>query len=291
MAFSGEQRATAPEPRREPILSEASAPPRFRWPMRLLLFLLIGDMLVRGFGVLLPLPAWREELGMERQPRRLPTRAEVRELLARDAIPYSESLTEEVLRSLDSVWNFCKPWPGRDVRERIAEADSWKRGGTFVLCWLNTRLEFLENLAGIDQEWPMFSPSVSQWRWIARARLEFADGTTQTIRQTADPADLTRFTHWNQEKVLDYELHVRDDDEIATSGWCNLLAHRHARNEQGAALARIVVFLVRYDYPPPGTDARAFLHAQTGPPADQVRPPYYEYDARTRQGKMLPRQP
>lgn len=268
-------------------MPDATSPPRFRWPMRLLLFLLVFDMIVRGFGVLLPIRAWREELDLDRQPRRLPTRAEARALLAKDATPYAESLTEDVLRSLDSVWNFCKPWPERDVRARIAEADPWRRGGTFVLCWLNTRLEFLENLAGIDQEWPMFSPSVSKWRWIARARLVFADGSQQTVRQTADPADLTRYAHWNQEKVLDYELHVANDDETATFGWCNLLAHRHPRSGRGDALARIEVFMVKYDFPPPDADARAFLRAQTGPPADQVRPPYYEYDAAARQGKML----
>src|SRR5262249_9422849 len=177
------------------------------------------------------------------------------------------------------------------ARARIAEGDVWECGGKFALCWLNTRLDFLECLAGIDQEWPMFSPNVSRGRRIARARLVFADGGEQIVRQTADPEDLTRYAHWNQEKVLDYELHVNDDQEDATFGWCNLLAHRHPHNEQGSPLARILVFLVRYEYPPPDVDARAFLRAQTGPPPDQVAAPYYEYDARARRGKMLPKQP
>jgi hypothetical protein len=65
-----------------------------------------------------------------------------------------------------------------------------------------------------------------------------------------------------------------------------LLAHRYPEHN-GSPLARIFLFQVRYDFPPPGVDAREFLRQQTGPPADQISPDYFRYDVCERKGTYL----
>lgn len=264
----------------------AAAPPRFGWPTRLLLGVLLFDIVFRSLSVLLPCADWMRELDMRFLPQRLPTRAELAELSARATPEEPNPGGEEVMEAFDSVWRFARPWPGEDSRRRIRTAGD---GGKFVFCWLCSRLEFAETLCGLDQQWPMFAPSVARAVWAPRARLVFADGSEQVVRAAADPADPTRFFRWNRKKVLGYELRVRDDEgyDDECLGWCNLLAHRHPRNDAGAALARVVVFGVRYDLPPPGADARALLAAQAGPPPEQVYPDFYEYDVATRHGKRL----
>ena len=264
----------------------AAGPPRFGWPMRLFLGVLLFDIVFRSLSVLFPWTDWARELDMRFLPSRLPTRAELAELSARDTPEEPNPGGEEVMQALGSAWRFWRPWPGEESRRRIRTAGD---GGKFAFCWLCSRLEFVENVCGINEEWPMFSPNVSRRKWVPRARLVFADGSELVVRPAADPGDPTRYSHWNQEKVLDYELKVREGADHADDcfGWCNLLAHRHPRNEAGSPLVRVVCFQVRYDFPPPGADARAFLAAQAGPPPEQVYPDFYEYDVATRHGKCL----
>jgi hypothetical protein len=264
----------------------AAGPPRFGWPMRLFLGLLLFDVVFRSLAVLVPWADWAGELDMRLRPTRLPTRAELAELAARATPEGPNPGGEEVMEAFDSVWRFGRPWPGEGSRKRIRTAGD---GGKYAFCWLCSRLRFVEGVCGIDQEWPMFSPSVAHGLWVPRARLVFADGAEQVVRPAAAPPDPTRYAHWAQKKVLGYELKVRDGPGHADDcfGWCNLLAHRHPRNEAGAPLVRVVVFQVRYDLPPPGADARAWLAAQAGPPPEQVCPDFYEYDVATRHGKCL----
>jgi hypothetical protein len=161
--------------------------------------------------------------------------------------------------------------------------------GRWAFCWASSRLELWENLVGFRQQWQMFSPGASRRKWVTRARLIYSDGTTRVVRNHGDPEDLTRYSHWFEEKILDHELAVDDDEDRADEalGYCNLLAHRHARNKAGRPLKTIRLFQVRYDLTPPGADARAWLEAQTGPPPDQVFPDFYEYDVANRDGKFL----
>lgn len=260
----------------------AAAPPRFSWPMRIFLSLLLFDIVGRSLLVLVPCSEWAAELDMETMPWRLPTRAEVKTLEAE--LPQRPSaVRDRYFETLDSLWEYGKPWPAVKTRARI---DSWPKMGMFAVCWVNSRFEFLENVLGINEEWPMFSPNVGSRRTLARSKLLFADGSMQTVRLTADPADLTRYSHWFEEKVLDYELKV-DHDSGNRFGYCNYLAHRHPRNAAGSPLVSIYVYTVTYYYPEPDKDPVEYLRSQNGPPLEQVTLPFYVYDVTSREGRDL----
>lgn len=273
----------------EPATTATTSPPyptRFGWGMRLFLVVLLFDMTFRSFSVLWPTGEWGDELGMRLMPVPLPSRAEIVQRAEIKDLDYRYSIREDVCRSLDSVWEFFRPWPEPAVRQRIASRDDAVRWG---LCWLTSRLEFVENVAGINEEWPMFSPSVSRAKWLTRARLVYADGSERIVRGLCDPADLTRYAHWFEEKRLDHELKVGIGHHHANDsfGYCNLLRHRYPSSDSGAALVRIFLFTVHYDYPPPDTDARAWLAAQTGPPEAQVYPDFYRFDVKANHGECL----
>jgi hypothetical protein len=255
-----------------PPAAPPPGPPRYRrfgWPLRLFLAFLLFDIVFRSLSVLFPWADWAEELKMRTMPERLATRAELARKVA-EARPGESPVLEDVMVACDSIWEYFKPWPGPETRPLLG---SWQSRGRFVLCWLSSRLEFCENVVGINEEWPMFSPSTSRKKYLTRARLFYADGSERILRNHADPEDLTRYSHWNQEKVLDHELHVSDGKNRQSDafGYCNLLSHRHARNENGAELIRIRLFSIRYDLTPPDVaDVREYLRARTGPPLDQA---------------------
>lgn len=258
--------------------------PRFSWPMRIFLSVLLFDIVVRSLLVLFPCSDWAYELEMETMPLRLPTPAEAAELRAKPAPPEQRSpLDERYLESARSLWQFGSPLPSAKTRGKL---DSWEKHGMYAVCWINSRCEFLENTLGINEEWPMFSPNVATRRTLARSKLVFADGSMQTVRVTADPADLTRYAHWFEEKVLDYELKI-DHDRDNRFGYCNMLAHRHPHNAAGSPLVAIYVYTVNYYYPWPGKDAAEYLGSQNGPPLEQVTMPFYVYDVSKRQGCEL----
>src|SRR5262245_42842252 len=153
-------------------------PTRFGWGMRVFLTVLLFDMVFRSFSVIWPTEEWARELGMETMPRRLPTRAEL-DTLPLEADDYTpDPVQEELMLTLDSVWGFFKPWPEATTRARLR---TWKDSGKWALAWTTTRLELVENVLGINEEWPMFSPSVSRRKWIARARRVYADGSERIV--------------------------------------------------------------------------------------------------------------
>ena len=147
---------TAPKP----VVAEGA--PRFSWPMRLFLFVLLFDIIFRSLSVLIPWREWADELDMAVLPWRLPTRAEITELRQQEPTASNPMpVSNRVLESLDDVWTYLKPWPSASTRTKI---DSSAGAMTFATCWLCSRLEFAENLFGTNQEWPMFSPNVSKRR-------------------------------------------------------------------------------------------------------------------------------
>lgn len=268
-----------------------SAPPfptRFGWGMRLFLSLLLFHMVFRSFSVCYPWGDWADELDMDSKPRlRLPTRAEWADLPSEPGDGIDETRSERVWRAADSLWDFWRPWPEASARAKI---HTRLDGGKWALAWLSSRMEFVENLVGVNEEWPMFSPSVGKFKQVPRGRLVYADGSERIVRGRCDPDDLTRYSHWFDEKILDYELAVRPGGEGRAAdnrGYCNLLAHRHAVNDAGSPLVTVYLFMVRYDFPPPGEDAREWLLARTGPPAKHVLADFFEYDVATRDGKIL----
>ena len=248
--------------------------------MRVFLFVIVLNMVFRNFSALGPWQTWVNELEMRDLPVRLPTREEI----ARNAEENPAGIYEDMMESADSVWEFWRPWPGPKTRPHLDSVEAW---GKFALCWLNSRYYFVEKLVGVGQEWPMFS-TVPKKRTFARSELIFADGTTQIIRQESDPQDLTSFSHWGMQKVRYYELYVGEDSQACCKGYCNLLAHRHPRNEQGSELSKIRLFTVWYEYPTPDADPREHLRLQIGPPSNQVRPPFFEYDVAMREIRKLP---
>jgi hypothetical protein len=258
--------------------------------MRLLLALLLFDMAFRSLCVLVPWRRWMRELEMRGMPQdRLPTQAERAELEGKRAADNPRPVFDRVMLSADAVWEYLRPWPDATVRPKIT---SWPDAGKWAVCWVNSHLEFAENLVGIRQSWPMFSPNAAREAYVTRARLIYEGGGTRVVRHHGDPEDLNRYSHWHQEKVLDYELRAENDDEDVCAGYCNLLAHRHAHNDAGAALKTIRLYAVRIDLPPPGTDPHAFYLEQMErtrdePRGEQVRDDFYEYDVARRSGKLL----
>lgn len=280
----------------EPSPKPARPRPRFRCGMRLLLSLLVFDMVFRSLGVLLPHEQWREEIRIETLPQRPPTLREMDELAAKATEADPCPVTDRWMESADSAWDFLKPWPSAAVRATLAERlrcgeCGWELGGKFAFCWLITRLGFVENLAGVNQDWQMFSPNVSKGKDLIRWRLEFADGSHEIHRIGSDPADLTRYSHWWEEKIILAETSPRRWTD-ARYGYANYLRHLRPANDAGSPLARIVMFEVRYEYPGPDVDDPAeFLRRQSGPPADQIRPDVWEFDVATKTGRRLDRKP
>jgi hypothetical protein len=263
------------------------APPRFRWPMRLFLSFVIFDMVFHSLASLTPYRDWlteKEYFNLSRFPRRLPTLKEIGEL--EEKADPDNTVSDRIWKSFDSVWEFFKPWPDRDTRKKLK---TWEDKGKFALCWVTSRLDFFESLAGIPQRWTMFSPNAAKGATVARSLLLFRDGTVKEIRLTADPADLTHYSHWFQEKVLDYELKVANDWD-SRYGYCNYLAHQYKENANRSPLEKIFIYKIYYYYPrqpvvrrlmPPDEKAADVLRAQNGPPNWDRDGPDFVYDVET----------
>jgi hypothetical protein len=277
----------------------APNPPRFSWPMRIFLFLLLFDIVFRSFSVLIPWEEWAKELKMRTMPVRLATAAE-RQRLAKSASPDNpDPVTKDTLEALQSLRTFLTPWPDEETGENIT---TWTDAGKFTVVWLSSRLDFVENLIGFNEEWPMFSPNVGRHKSLARARLIYEDESERIIRNHGDPVDLNAYAHWNEEKVLDHELKVRAKGaEDECFGYCNMLAHRYPRNNNGSSLVRIRLFEVDYTLPPPGVDYRQWYLEQMrltpdypgdspGPDLDtkwQTNKSFYEFDVKKWSGQSL----
>jgi hypothetical protein len=134
----------------------------------------------------------------------------------------------------------------------------------------------------------MFSPGASTYVHVTRARLRYADGSERLVRCRRDPEDLTRFSHWGEKKVLAHESKVKQRKGRIDEAWgyCNLLSHRYAHNDNGSPLVRIHLYQVRIDYPEPGVDAHAWYTEQSRNPS-RVYPDFYVFDVQARHGKYL----
>lgn len=263
--------------------SPSARGPRFSWPMRLFLTALLVDIIYHSFSSLTPYRDWLSDWKLERYPKRLPTWGEIEEL--RDDAPADKPspLVERVYETLDSAWDYFKPWPPRNVRGKIV---GWEDRGMFLLAWTTSRLDFFENLIGVPQRWSMFSPNASKEASVGRIRLLYADGSRRDVRLLADPEDLTRYSHWLEEKVLDCELKVIGDWD-SRYGYCNYIAHRHARNAAGSPVTAIYVYKINYRYPNPGEDAHEVLKKQSGPPDWDRDGPAWEYRVETARMRKL----
>jgi hypothetical protein len=260
-------------------------PRRFSWPMRLFVICFVGDMVVRSLLALTNCDStWTAEYGIAGYPKPLPAPAELRQIASGEHPQGVTSKTERLWQSVASIGPFFSPMPSAETQAKLNSAEDY---GKYAITWVVTRLSFVGKLVGVDQDWPMFSPNVGNEDTLARLRLVYADGTSEICRHTADPADLTRYGHWFEEKAIQICLKLHRDYETRM-GYCGYLTTIHKTNAAGSPLARIEVFKVWYVYPSPSDDAFAFLSAQTGPPVMQQDPVFWIYDVATRTGKFVP---
>ncbi len=281
------------------------APPyqrRFGWGMRLFLTFMVFWMCFRCLAVLLPMSLWSRRYQLATLPKPLPTAAE-RAALWQNAAA-DKALDPVVFACLESavdVLKFCNPKPNSATLERIKTPLD---GVLYTAVWLNSRLDFLERLAGVHEEWIMFAPNVPIETVFLRARLIFDDDTEIVVRQLSEPADLTKGGHgWLEERVTNHEYWAY---EFSSSCWgyCNLLAHRHPLSDKGVPLKWIVLLYAATDRAPPGADALAHYQEQNRLTATPPRIPntyrsqtikgettqihdFYLYTVKTRGGKQL----
>jgi hypothetical protein len=251
--------------------------------MRLFLTALIFDMVFHSLAALAPYREWFEEWDIDRLPRRLPTLEEIAKLAKKTGPDNPSPVADRVWSSLDSVWGYFKPWPPQELRHKL---ESWEDRGKYALCWLTSRLDFFEGLAGMPQRWTMFSPNASRGATVARFRLLYRDGTCRVHRLLADPEDLTHYSHWFEEKILDCELKVPRDWD-SRWGYCNYLSHRFRSNSRGSPLKSIYIYDIYYDYPAPDADAEAELRDQNGPPDWDKDGPRHVYETATKEMHRL----
>jgi hypothetical protein len=248
--------------------------------------LLLAFLLFRTFAVLYPWRTWATKLDTRRFPATgFPSKGEQRKILE-NAEGDRAALRERWFEAFDSLWLYMRPWPGPNDRPQLTSRTAYLK---WHLVYANSRLAWVENVIGFDQEWPMYSPSVGSETTIPRARLVYADDTQRIVRVRADPEDLTCFFRTALYKSTEHELMVSNDENYADEAraFCNLLARRHPTNEDGAEVVEVRLFSVTYVFTPPGEDPREWMKKQTGPPADQISPDYYSYDVRSRRGRFL----
>lgn len=254
--------------------------------MRLFLGLILFDMIFHSVAALWPYKEWCWDFEIATMPQGLPG-PEERERLRRAGEEAGQNLlNERVMSSFDSLWEFWRPWPGPATRKRMEDAED---AAKVSVGWLTTRLDFLEHLIRQRQRWTMFSPNVSNHDDVVRARLVFADGSTETVRTIVEPADVLHYESFRfvTEKRLQCAVHVHQDEPYERLGLCNLLAHQRPHNAAGSPLKTIHLIVVRYNYPGPGEDVRAALEAQKVPLGQEQNEPFYEYDVSTRKGREL----
>lgn len=273
----------------QPSADAAPSPPRFRWPVRILLFVVLFHMLFRSTDILYPWEDWLYELNMKRMPRGLPTREELAKL--REEANGDELVAKrwkECGSSLARYWN-CVPTD--ETREKINSNADWVKYG---LAWTASRLQFCECIVGIDQEWAMFSPNVGKRRYMTRARLFFEDGTEFTVYSRSEPDDYTSYSRWGEGKTLGVDRFVFSDHGMrydACPGYCNFIAHLHPKNDNGSPLQAILLYEFKVHFVPPGEDPHAFLTAEMEATRDhrqeRTRYAFYHYTPKTKSGRFV----
>lgn len=257
---------------------------RFGWPMRLFLCAFVGDMLVRSVLTLTPFDSrWSKELHVDLFPKQLPTPAEFDQI---DAGKHPEGYTTRSSRlaaSFEAIGPYLNPLPSAKTQAELVDGAAV---GKYAVTWIASRLKFLGILIGVDQTWPMFAPYVADDESIARIRLVYADGTSDIWHPVNDPVDITNYSHWFEEKQIDFAAKLRGDQDVQV-GYCRWLARKFANRPETSRLVRIEIFTIYYKYPPPGADSAELLRAQIGPPPDQQSAPTWIYDVATGTGKQI----
>ncbi len=255
--------------------------------MRIFLTILLTDIIGHSILALFPTREWSKEFSFETYPLELPHPELRQRLRDKESDRAIGPLAERYFDTLDSFWAYWKPWPDEDVRKKIK--GKWDVA-KFGVVWTYYHMSFFENLVYAPQKWTMFSPNVGKWDVCVRARLIYEDGSHVTVRTLAEPEDITHYESFRfaTEKRLQYSTKLdRHGDIDARVGYCNLLAHRHAKNEAGSPLVKILLVEVRYDYPEPGEGSREDYEELNVPLGEETRAPFFEYDPRTRNYRRI----
>jgi hypothetical protein len=156
--------------------------------------------------------------------------------------------------------------------------------GKYAYVWVGTRLGFVGNLLGLDEDWPMFSPNVRLVHTTPRAMLIYSDGRREQLWFLGEPYDPTQFHRWLVKRPLQVDLRLAKDYD-ARLGVSRYLAQRYARSETGARLEAIEMSEVKYTLPAPGQDAREVLAEQAQKePAGKA---FWRFDVDTGKGRTL----
>jgi hypothetical protein len=115
---------------------------------------------------------------------------------------------------------------------------------------------------GTEQGWSMFTILADYSVYLA-ARIEFTDGTEETVLSDNEPGDLTSYFRvggWRQRKLEDHLVYAKEDEVrhdaerslwAAYARWCvRRWSERNPDDER--TVQRIVLFRRRFTLPKPG---------------------------------------
>src|SRR5438105_15593130 len=94
--------------------------PRFSWPMRLFLGVIVFDMVFHSFAALFPYRDWCKGYQIDTLPLGLPDPEERAALDRAQPEANHRLLTERVMSSFDSPCQFWKPCPATESRTKMS---------------------------------------------------------------------------------------------------------------------------------------------------------------------------
>src|SRR5262249_39837949 len=95
-------------------------PPRFSWPMRVFLCVILFDMTFHSLAeAITPYTDWLKEFGVSECPRRLPTWSEMEQLAGKAEVGQPNPVWARIGESFASLPAYLNPWPAERVREKL----------------------------------------------------------------------------------------------------------------------------------------------------------------------------
>jgi hypothetical protein len=172
-----------------------------------------------------------------------------------------------VRNPLDLWFTQIRDWMQKHPAD--AESSYWDRYGrppTSPLRLADTFTWKYTNLVGLEQRWVMFGPPMARSAPFLCARLEFTDGTSETILSPNEPEDPTSFVRvggWQLRKLEDYLTWPPDDlKKNAERSLWEAFARYKVRQWQSVQpgdprqVKRIVLVRRRVFFPEPGQSPR-----------------------------------
>lgn len=257
-----------------------NVPTRFSWPMRIFLgfylFYMVFSCLATSVVNVL---RWKADYKMETIPLALPSTQEIEDIRAGVHPDGWTSVEQRYQASFASLGRFFVPGMDPNLKQDLQSPIDYVK---IPLLWLESRLLFTGELIGIGQRWMMFSNFVTEYK-LPRFELVYEDGSKKAHRSECDPPeDLLQpvYPFWFNEKLLRpcYDTLTHPETRL---GYFNFLQHKYQVNEAGSRLAHISLYEATYYFLPIGEEPKEWYQQQSGPPADQIRGPLWNYDVQT----------